>query len=94
MSSTRSPYTHLVIHPINEDGSREVWATYTETHPHMGTFENDGIIGWIYQVDGYWVWVNELGHPSNCFAEERDLINWIKLKWCESVDWLLGSDKV
>lgn len=89
----RSSYTHLVIHPLNEDGAREVWGSYIETRSHLGSFETDSIIGWIYQVDGYWVWVNEMGHPSSCFAEKQDLINWIKIK-CESVDWLPEPDKL
>lgn len=90
---TRSGFTHIVVHPLNDDKAHEVWGTYVETHSHMGSFETDGIIGWIYPVNGYWIWVNEMGHPSNCFTHKKDLVDWIKQKGEGSFEWMFEDVK-
>jgi hypothetical protein len=81
----RSAYTHIVIHPLNEDGANEVWASYTETHPNMGTFETDGIIGWLYPISDHWVWMNEAGHPTRIFSTCPEAITWL-YSLCPSVE--------
>lgn len=82
----RSSYTHLVIHPLNEDGAHEAWASFTETHPQLGTFETDGLIGWVYPLANGYVWLNEAGHPTMLFTARDDLIGWLQTL-APSMDW-------
>ena len=86
-TSTRSPYTHIVVHPENEDKNHEVWASFTETHPSMGTFESDALIGWLYPIGPYWVWMNEEGHPTCVFPTREQALSWLYFL-CDSIEWL------
>ncbi len=79
-------YTHLTIQPPNEDGSCEVWAAYEEKHPQLGTFDTDGVIGFLYHLGSHWVWANEVGHPTMVFDTPEDLIGWLQAK-SPSIDW-------
>lgn len=87
-----SPYTALVVCPSPpvEDNSHigrfEVWNQYTETHPKMGTFESDGIIGWLHDLKTAWVFVNEYGYPTMAFLTREDMIGWLQSR-AETIRW-------
>lgn len=71
-------YSSISIHPADENGAQEVWATWEEDGGNMGVFDSDGIIGWLYRVDDIWVWMNEAGHPTRVFVDgEPDLSEWL-----------------
>lgn len=80
-------YTSLSLHPAHPENDRvgsprhiiwECWGAYTEVHPQMGAFETDGIVGWLYDVIGGWVWLNEAGHPTYTFPNPAALEDWLK----------------
>lgn len=80
-------YTHITIQPPNEDGALEVWGAYEVTAPVLGTFDSDGIIGFLYRMrNDRWVYLNEAGHPTEVFDNQQDLIGWLQSK-CPSIDW-------
>lgn len=83
----RGPITAIAIHPPFPDdppspheNSYEVWSAYTETHPKLGTFDSDGIMGWLYDLGNAWVFMNEAGYPAMAFLCKQDLIGWLQSK--------------
>ncbi len=84
---TRSAYTHIVVHAINEDKCHEVWASYTETHSQLGQFDSDGVIGWIYPLCNGYGWLNEAGHITQIFHERDDLIGYLQ-SLAPSMEWV------
>lgn len=59
-------YQSITIHPADKNGACEVWAEWIED---MDGLDTDGIIGWLYNVSGVWVWLNEAGHPTRVFSD-------------------------
>ena len=98
-SETKSKvYTHIVIHlPNPENGNAmEVWGTYLEDHKIFGKFENDEIVGWIYEVKEesaswchtYHVFVNCDGHPARVFYNKNAMVSWLEHNYSKSIDYL------
>jgi hypothetical protein len=80
------PYTHLTIQPADDNGAHEVWGQFMVTYPGIGTCNSDGIIGFLYHLGPYWVFVNEVGHPTQVFAAVEELAGWLQAK-APSIDW-------
>lgn len=81
-----SRYNHLTIQPPDEDGSHEVWGSNVVTCAGLGTFDTDGIIGYLYQLRTHWVFINEIGHPTMVFASMEELTGWLQAL-APSIDW-------
>lgn len=78
----------------------EVWGTYQDYHKTFGTFENDELVGWVYEVSIHGfalpgsVFCNSDGHPVMFFHTNKDLIDWISDKFCRSIDYLPARAKM
>ncbi len=81
-----SRYTHLTVQPPDDNGAHEVWSQFVVTCPGMGTFDSDGIIGYLYHVGSHWVFINEVGHPTMVFAVMEELTGWLQ-SLAPSIDW-------
>lgn len=79
-------YLKITIQPANLDKAHEVWGAYTTSLAGMGTFDTDGIIGFLYEVGAHWVFLDEAGHPTMVFAEWHELAGWLQ-SLSPTVDW-------
>lgn len=81
-----SRYSHLTVQPPDEDGAIEVWGQNVVSCPGLGTFDSDGIIGYLYHVGAHWVFINEIGHPTMVFSSMDELTGWLQ-GLAPSIDW-------
>lgn len=81
-----SRYTHLTVQPADDNGACEVWGQFEVSYPGLGTFDSDGIIGYLYHLRAHWVWINEVGHPTMVFSSADELAGWLQAL-APSIDW-------
>lgn len=92
-------YLSITISPPNDDLAMEVWATWEEHSKRMGTFDANGIIGYLYRVPmtedpqvHMWVWLNEHGHPTRVFGSDEAIPAWLATQCSGPVTW--GTEPV
>lgn len=77
LTSPKPPYTSILIQPPDEYGACEVWGSQVTVVPGLGEFDGDGIIGFIYCLSPYWVFLNDHGHPRRVFNSIETLNGWL-----------------
>ena len=99
MSAPAPTYLSITISPPNDDLAMEVWATWEEHSKRMGTFDADGIIGYLYRIADpdtpsppVWVWLNDHGHPTKTFFTDSSLQTWLDQQSITPVKW--GTEPV
>lgn len=85
-SDTVRSYLSIIVQPPDGDGAREVWGSHVVSCKGLGSFDSDGIIGFLYEVEGYWVYLNQMGHPIRVFPTIGAVNVWLgsrasKVKW-------------